>query len=141
MMATVHHLAHAVGTTSSTAPAYRADIRVGTHQLVADEPKLTGGGDLGPTPLGLLLSALAACTAITLRMYAKRKGWQDMTIEIDVRYDTDDEGQVTIRRTVTVPADLPGTQRERLAEIAERTPVTRVIRGATPITTTFRVGT
>jgi putative redox protein len=140
-MTTVHHLAHAVGSTSSTAPAYRTDIRVGTHDLVADEPMLTGGGDFGPTPFGLLVSALAACTAITLRMYAERKGWQLTTLEIDVRYDTDDDGHEIIRRAITVPADLHGDQRERLAVIAERTPVTRAVRAATPITTIFRIAT
>jgi hypothetical protein len=50
---TVSHVAHAVGSTGSTSPAFRVDLRVGDHELVADEPALAGGGDLGPTPLGL----------------------------------------------------------------------------------------
>lgn len=134
-MTTVRHVARAVGTTGSTAPAYRVDIRAGTHQLVADEPAPVGG-DVGPTPFGLLVSGLAACTAMTLRMYATRKGWK-LNIDVDVRYDVADDGQATIERTITVPVDLPAEQRDRLADIAERTPVTLAVRGGTPITTTF----
>jgi putative redox protein len=81
---TIHHLAHAVGSTGSTAPAYRVDLRVGAHQFVADEPADVGGGDLGPSPFGLLVSALVACTATTLRMYAERHGWELSTIDVDV---------------------------------------------------------
>ena len=120
-MTTVRHLARAVGSTGSTAPAYQVDVRVGAHHLVADEPTITGGGDVGPSPFGLLLAALTACTANTLRMYANRKGWELATLVVDVRYDVDEDRRGSIERTVTVPADLPVEQRERLAEIAERT--------------------
>jgi putative redox protein len=135
---TVRHIAHAVGSTGSTAPAYQVDLRAGRHQLVADEPTARGGGDVGPPPFGLLVSALAACTATTLRMYAERKGWELSTIDVDVRYDIADGGPPgAITRTITVPVDLPADQRTRLADVAERTPVTLAIRGGTPITTTF----
>jgi putative redox protein len=134
----VSHVAHAVASTGSAAAHYRVDIRVGAHQLVADEPLFLGGADVGPSPFGLLLSALSACTAITLRMYAERKGWELTTIEVDARYDTDDDGHGAIERTITVPADLPAEARDRLADIAERTPVTLAIRTGTPITTTLR---
>jgi putative redox protein len=120
------------------APAYRVELRAGTHELLADEPTGSGGGDLGPTPFGLVVSGLAACTAMTLRMYAARKGFELSTIDVDVRYDVADGGGASIVRTITVPADLPADQRERLADIAERTPVTVALRGGTPITTTFR---
>jgi putative redox protein len=137
-MTTVRHIGRAVGSTGSTEPAYRVDLRAGRHELVADEPAAAGGGDLGPTPFGFLLSGLAACTAMTLRMYAERKGWELTSIEVDVRYDITDDEPGAIDRTITVPADLPGEQRDRLADIAERTPVTLAVRGGTPITTTFR---
>ena len=137
-MTTVRHVAHAVASTGSTTPAFRVDLRAGVHQLVADEPATGGGGDIGPTPFGLLLSGLAACTAMTLRMYAARKGWELATIDVDVRYDVADEAQGAIERTITVPTDLPPEQRDRLADIAERTPVTLALRRGTPITTTFR---
>ena len=137
-MTTKRHIAHASGSTSSTAPAYRVDLTVGTHPLVADEPTAAGGGDLGPTPFGLLLSGLAACTAMTLRMYAARKGWDLTSIDVDVRYDLVDGGQAAIERTITLPIDLPAEQRDRLADIAERTPVTLAVRAGTPIITTLR---
>ena len=137
-MTTVRHVARAVGSTGSNAPAYRVDVRVGSHQLVADEPAIVGGGDLGPPPFGLLLSALAACTATTLRMYAERKGWELTSVEVDVRYDADDDGRRVIERTITVPIELTPEQRQRLADVAERTPVTVAIRGGTPLTTTLQ---
>jgi putative redox protein len=137
---TVRHVAHAAGSTGSSAPAFRVDLRAGTHQLVADEPAANGGGDLGPSPFGLVLSGLAACTTMTLRMYAERKGWELSSVAVDVRYDVDDGGGRVIVRTITVPADLLPEQHARLVEIAERTPVTLALRDGTPIDTTFKMG-
>jgi putative redox protein len=74
-------------------------------------------------------------------MYAERNGCGLATIEVDLRYDIDDDGRAVIERTITVPGDLPAEQRDRLAEVAERTPVTLAIRSGTPITTTLRPGT
>ena len=136
-MSTVRHLAHATASTGSTVPAYRVDIRAGAHTLVADEPTSAGGGDLGPSPYGLLLSALAACTAMTLRMYAIRKGWELRTVDVDVQANIGDDGRRTIERTITVPAELSADQLQSLAAIAEKTPVTLAIRDGVPITTTF----
>ena len=137
-MTTVRHIARAVGSTGSAASAYRVDLRAGPHELVADEPTSLGGGDAGPSPFGLLMSALVACTAITLRMYAAHKGWELSKIDVDIRYDINDDGQATIKRTITVPADLPSDQRSALARTAERTPVTLAIQAGTPISTTFQ---
>jgi putative redox protein len=134
---TMGHLARVFASTGTATPPYRVDIRAGRHQIISDEPASAGGGDLGLSPFGLLLSALAACTATTLRMYAERKGWELTTIDLDVRFDLDDHNALAIVRIITLPVDLPAEQRERLAEMAERTPVTRAIRGATPIRTTF----
>ena len=136
-MTTVRHVARAAGSTGAATPAYRVDIKVGRHEVTADEPAVAGGGDAGPSPFGLLLSGLVACTAMTLRMYATRKGWELSNVEVDVRYDVDDDGRSTIARTITVPSDLTPEQRQRLADIAERTPVTLAIRGGTPIDTEF----
>jgi putative redox protein len=135
---TVHHVARAVGSTRTSAPPYRVELRAGSHQLAADEPTTGGGADAGPSPFGLVISGLAACTAMTLRMYADRKGWAVESIDVDVRYDVDDDGTGSIARMIALPADLPAEQRDRLADIAERTPVTLAIRNGLPITTTLR---
>jgi putative redox protein len=134
---TVRHVARASGTTEATTPAYRVDMRVGRHQLTADEPA-TGGGDAGPSPFGLLLSALVSCTAMTLRMYAARNGWELDGVDVDARYDIDDAGRATIERTITLPVDLAPEHRRRLADVAERTPVTLALRAGTPIATSFQ---
>ena len=74
-------------------------------------------------------------------MYAARKGWELTSIEVDARYNVADDESASIVRTITFPHDLPADQRERLADIAERTPVTLAIRRGTPIATTFRTST
>ena len=135
---TTTHVARAGATTTNSAPPWRVELRAGAHHLIADESIATGGGDAGPTPFELVLSGLAACTATTLRMHAERKGWMLTAVEVDVRYDVTDDDQASIVRTITVPAELPTAQRERLARIAERTPVTRAVRAGTSITTTVR---
>ena len=124
--------------TGASAPQWRVELRAGAHQLVADEPAANGGGDSGPSPFGLLLSGLAACTAMTLRMFAEHKGWTLAAIEVDVRYNIAENDEAAIERTITLPTDLPTEQRDRLADIAERTPVTLVIRRGTPITTVIK---
>ena len=134
-MSRTRHVAHAVAAAGATAPPWRVELRAGAHQLVADEPASNGGGDSGPSPFGLLLSGLAACTAMTLRMYAEHKGWTLTAIDVDVQYDVADNDEASIERTITLPADLPPEQRDRLADIAERTPVTLAVRRGTPITT------
>ena len=136
-MTSARHVARAVGSTGSGEPAYRVELRVGSHHLAADEAAAEGGADTGPTPFGLLLGGLAACTATTLRMYAERKGWALASVEVDARYSIDDAGNRAITRTITLPPEVPAEQRARLGDIAERTPVTLVIRGGVPITTTI----
>ncbi len=137
-MTTTRHVARAIGSTGTSSPPYRVELLAGPHELVADEPLPGGGADAGPSPFGLLLSGLAACTAMTLRMFADRKRWIADAIGVDVRYDVDDNGKGSIARTITLPAELPAEQRDRLAAIAERTPVTLAIRNGVPITTTVR---
>jgi putative redox protein len=64
---------------------YAVDLQTGKHQLVADEPASHGGNNAGPSPFSLLLSGLAACTAITLRMYAQRKGWNLTAVDVEAQ--------------------------------------------------------
>ena len=129
---TTRHVARAAADASANTPHWHVEIRTGAHTLAADEPSDNGGRDTGPSPFGLLISALASCTAMTLRMYAERKGWTLASIEVDARYNIGDDDTASIERTIAFPADLPAEQRERLVEIAERTPVTIAVRRDTP---------
>jgi putative redox protein len=111
---------------------YAVAIAAGHHQLSADESVELGGKDTGPAPYDLLCSALCACTCITLRMYAERKGWPLSALHVDVRFS---EG--AIARALTFEGELDDQQRARLADVAERTPVTLTLKQGLPITTTL----
>jgi putative redox protein len=113
---------------------YAQTVRTGHHRLQADEPIAAGGTDTGPSPYSLLLSALGACTAITLRMYAGRKGWELGTTHVSLRVLHEGTGH-SIERDIRFSAPLSAEQRERLAEIADKTPVTRTLRDGVAIVT------
>ncbi|MFF8770751.1 OsmC family protein [Kitasatospora sp. NPDC015120] len=123
----------AAAVATSTADDYRVDIRSGRHQLAADEPESAGGADTATTPVGLLLSALGSCTAITLRMYAQRKQWPLTTVRVHLGYEKGPEKAVRITRRIDLVGDLDDAQRARLLDIADRTPVTRAVSAGTPI--------
>jgi putative redox protein len=125
--------AHARATIGAT--NYAVAITAGHHQLNADEGPALGGKDTGPAPFDILCSALAACTAITLRMYAERKAWPLRGVQVDVRFSrTGKEG--AIARVLSFDGELSQDQRARLADIAERTPVTLTLKNGIAITTT-----
>ena len=113
---------------------YRTEIRVGRHTLIADEPAQIGGGDAGAPPFEFVLAGLAACTAITLRMYAERKGWPLTGLAVDLEYYREDKSY-RIERTLHVEGELDAEQRARLADIAERTPVTLALKAGATINT------
>jgi putative redox protein len=109
---------------------YTHDVTVGAHQLIADEPPEQGGLDEGPSPQELLAASLASCTAITIEMYAKRKGWDVSGLEVDCRYIPADRGCVTkFDMVMRMPARLSEDQVERLRVIAAKCPVHRVLEG------------
>jgi putative redox protein len=128
----------ATATVSGEDQPYGVRIDTGGHALRGDEPLAHGGADSGPAPFGLLLSGLGACTAITLRMYAERKKWPLTQVQVELRYVKADRDTGWIERSVTV-AGVDEQQRARLAEVAERTPVTTVVRAGTEIRTTVSV--
>ena len=113
---------------------YRTAIAAGKHALTADEGAAQGGQDLGPAPHELLCAALAGCTAITLRMYAKRKSWLLSAVHVDVDLKIEDK-QRLITRHLRLTGELDPQQRARLADIAERTPVTLTLKQGAVITT------
>jgi putative redox protein len=115
---------------------YHVDLLAGRHGLAADEPAEHGRADTGPPPFGLLLSGLGACTAITLPMYADRKGWPLEGVDVQLAYTVKDRATRWIDRQITLRGPLGDDQRTRLAEIAEKTPVTRAVRAGTEIRTT-----
>jgi putative redox protein len=130
---------HTVATAAATTEdrPYGVRIDAGGHPLRSDEPVNRGGGDTGPAPFELLLSGLGACTAITLQMYAGRKKWPLSGVDVDLRYIVEDKRTRWIDRSITVHG-VDEEQRAKLAEIAEKTPVTKAIRGGTEIRTTVK---
>ncbi len=126
----------AAATVTSEEKPYGVRIDAGGHALRGDEPVDHGGADSGPTPFGLLLSGLGACTAITLRMYAGRKGWPLTGVDVTLTYIVKDQNTRWIDRLITLHGVDHG-QRAKLAEVAERTPVTKAVRAGTEIRTTL----
>ena len=106
------------------------DLKVRTHRLLADEPRENGGDDAAPSPQELLAASLASCTAITMEMYASRKGWDVGDIEVNVTYEPAQRGSPTrFTMNVNFPKELPEDQRERLMQIGAKCPVHRVLEG------------
>jgi len=116
------------------ATPYAVTIEAGPHRLTADEPVKLGGQGAGPAPFDLLLSALGACTAATLKIYAERKSWPLEALDVGVVLLRGGDGD-HIERTLYLHGPLDAAQRARLADIAERTPVTLAIKGGLAIDT------
>ena len=125
----------ATATVTSEEKPYGVRIDAGGHALRADEPAGQGGADTGPAPFGLLLSGLGACTAITLRMYAERKSWPLAGVDVTLTYIVKDRDTRWIDRLITVHG-VDDEHGAKLAEVAEKTPVTRAVRTGTEIRTT-----
>lgn len=118
----------------STGTNYLHHIRAGHFDLATDEPKALGGQGAAPAPFDYYLAALASCTAITLRMYAQKKGWNLGEFRAELELTRDDDGTVQIHRTLHSDQPLNDEQWQRLLEIAEKTPVTRAMREGARIT-------
>lgn len=120
-----------------SATGYAQKIEAGGHALTADEAAAHGGTNTGPSPYELLLAALGACTSITLRMYAERKKWELGHVRVALKLEKSADGADHVERTITFGAPLGDEQRARLAEIAEKTPVTRTLKTGATIRTTL----
>ena len=105
-------------------------LTAGNHTLIVDEPQEQGGTDTGPRPSQLLALSLASCTAITIEMYADRKGWDVGRLEVEVDYELG-KGEFATRYDVILrlPETLSDEQVERLRVIAAKCPVHRALVG------------
>ncbi len=111
---------------SSNASHLGQDIAIRQFHLLADEPPHLNGNDTGPTPFELVLAGLGACKAITLKMYAARKGWELVEVHVDCRLETVGNSPV-IHADLQLIGMLTAEQRQRLLEIADRCPVHKLL--------------
>lgn len=116
---------------------HRHDVEVDGHHIVVDEPTEAGGGDAGPSPTRLLVASLASCTAITIGMYADRKGWDIGGLEVSASFAGTPPAGETARFVVDVvlPAGISGEQAERIGVVAHKCPVHRILIGGADVET------
>ncbi|MEM6579461.1 MAG: bifunctional alpha/beta hydrolase/OsmC family protein, partial [Pseudomonadota bacterium] len=134
-----------VRVTEADPQGFAQDISSGPlHHLLADEPVAYGGTNLGPSPYGLLSAGLGACTSMTLRMYARRKGWPLKSVSVDVSHnkvhaqDAANTGEAkadTFSRVIHLEGELSDEQRQRLLEIADRCPVHQTLEKGAKVAT------
>jgi putative redox protein len=116
--------------TATRTGTYKHVVQVRQHRLLADEPTDQGGDDSAPNPQEILAASLASCTAITMEMYAQRKGWDIGGVEVEAQYTPAERGCPTrFELTLRFPADVPDEQVERLRVIAAKCPVHRTLDG------------
>ena len=116
--------------TATRESQYRHVIRIRSHEVTADEPNESGGNDTAPSPQELLAASLASCTAITMEMYAQRKGWDIGPVEVEAQYSPAERGCPTrFDLVLKLPDDLTDEQVERLRVIAAKCPVHRTLDG------------
>jgi len=134
---------------SGPATGFRTDVEVGGHHLVVDEPIAVGGADQGPTPYEMLLAALGACTAMTLRIYADKRKWPLERARVTLQHrkvhaqdcvdcDTKVAKMDVVERVLFLDGTLTEEQKAKLVEIAERCPVHQTLRSKIQVNT--RVG-
>jgi putative redox protein len=109
---------------------YQQQVNAGKHIMLADEPESMGGVDAGPAPFDFLMAGLGACTSMTLRMYAERKGLALTNVSVALNHDkTEVDGiqRNRISRQITLEGNLSDAERQRLLEIADKCPVHRAL--------------
>ncbi len=125
---------------------FTTEVKAGRHSFLADEPSSVGGKDLGPTPYDLLIASLGACTSMTLRMYADRKGWplEEVRVHLDhgkvheqdcENCENENAKIDQIEREIELFGDLNDEQRQKLLEIADKCPVHRTLHGEIRVVT------
>ena len=114
---------------------YVHDVEIeGGHAIVVDEPAFVEGGtDAGPSPTRLVAAGLAGCTAVTIEMYAARKGWDVGAVEVDVDVEYEGFAPLSFAVTLRLPAGLSEEQRQRLLGVAAKCPVHKLLAGETEV--------
>ncbi|HEX5376775.1 MAG TPA: OsmC family protein [Solirubrobacterales bacterium] len=111
----------------------------GGHTVLVDEPVDAGGIDTGPSPARLLAASLAGCVAVTIEMYAERKGWDLGGVEVDVEAEHEGNALRSFEVTLRLPPELSDEQRRRLLVIAGKCPVHKALAHETPVTVSERI--
>lgn len=125
---------------------YTTQMKVGNHYMVADEPESVGGNDFGPSPYELVSAGLSACTAMTIKMYVSRKGWDLKNVEVHTSYDRrhiddcenceDPTAKIdTFDREIKLEGDLDEKQIARILQIADKCPVHKTLHTETQVIT------
>ncbi len=118
---------------------HEVEIEGGAHRLLVDEPEVAGGTDAGPAPTRLVAAGLASCIAITMEMYAERKGWELGAVEVDVEVEYEGYLPTSFAASIHLPTDLDDEQRQRLLVIAGKCPVHKLLAGETDVAISYRV--
>lgn len=127
---------------------FTTHLKLGDHYFIADEPTSFGGNNFGPSPYQFLSAGLAACTAMTIQMYARRKKWEVLNVTVHINYSKDhaidcencedDSAKIdTFNREITLEGSLSDEQKKRLLEIADKCPVHRTLHSKTQVITTL----
>ena len=137
---------HQVVASLDAEDGFTTQMKVGSHYMIADEPTDVGGNDFGPSPYEMVSAGLSACTAMTIQMYAKRKGWHIDTLEVHTSYsrshaadcedcESDTAKIDTFHREIRLVANLDEKQQKRILEIADKCPVHRTLHSETQVIT------
>ena len=125
---------------------FTTNLKLGDHYFIADEPTDFGGNNFGPSPYQYLSAGLAACTAMTIQMYARRKKWEVLNVTVHINHNKDyaldcencenDSAKIdTFTREITLEGSLSAEQKKRLLEIADKCPVHKTLHSVTQIMT------
>ncbi|MEM8999231.1 MAG: bifunctional alpha/beta hydrolase/OsmC family protein [Bacteroidota bacterium] len=139
---------HQVAASLAAEDGFTTHMKMGNHYLLADEPHDFGGNDFGPSPYELVSAGLSACTAMTIQLYAKRKGWPVDNVEVHTSYSKDhavdcqdceaERAKIdTFHREIKLKGDLDEKQKARILEIANKCPVHRTLHSETQIINTL----
>lgn len=118
---------------------YKTEVQAKNHIIIADEPESVGGQNLGVTPTELLESALASCTAMTIRMYANKKAWDLKEVIVNVGFKRNMSTQtVTFNKVIELVGNLNTEQRQRLLEMGANCPIEKMLKGAMKIESSLK---